>query len=91
MELSKFFGFFLLVIVSADIASAWDQDDLDIFDLVEEINENFYTVLDVQQVIEYFHWNGKCFHFSIGFFHCLFAHAHINFTFLVECYIRGNP
>lgn len=55
MELLKFFGTFLLVIVSADIASAWDQDDLDIFDLVEEINSNFYTVLGVQQVIEYFY------------------------------------
>lgn len=51
MELRKFFGFLLLVIVSADVVSAWDQDDLDIFDLVEEINQNFYTVLDVQQVI----------------------------------------
>lgn len=69
MELSKFFGLFLLVIVSADIASAWDQDDLDIFDLVEEINENFYTVLDVQQVIKSFHWNGNCFHFLTRFFH----------------------
>lgn len=54
MELSKFFGFFLLLIVSADVVSSWDQDDLDIFDLVEEINENFYTVLKIQQVIEYF-------------------------------------
>lgn len=62
MELGKFFGFFLLVIVSADIVSAWDQDDLDIFDLVEEINENFYSVLKVQQVIEYFRF------FLNGFF-----------------------
>lgn len=65
MELTKFFGLFLLVIVSADIASAWDQDDLDIFDLVEEINDNFYTVLKVQQVIEYFRFSTGF--FSIGF------------------------
>lgn len=61
MELRKIFGFLLLVIVSADIVSAWDQDDLDIFDLVEEINENFYTILEVQQVIEYFQWERKVF------------------------------
>ena len=54
MELRNFYGFLLLLIVSVNIVSAWDQDDLDIFDLVEEINDNFYNVLKVQQVIEYF-------------------------------------
>lgn len=29
---------------------AWDQEQLEIFDLVEEINANFYTVLKVNQV-----------------------------------------
>lgn len=52
MTVPKLFGFLILVVISVDIASAWDQDELDIFDLVEEINENFYTVLKVQQVIE---------------------------------------
>lgn len=32
-------------------ANAWDQEQLEIFDLVEEINANFYTVLNVEQVI----------------------------------------
>lgn len=54
MKLRNFFGFLLLLIVSANKVSCWDQEDLDVFDLVEEINENFYTVLKVQQVIEYF-------------------------------------
>lgn len=31
-------------------ASAWDTDELEIFDLVEEINENFYHVMGIQQV-----------------------------------------
>lgn len=29
-------------------ARAWDSDELEIFDLVEEINENFYTLMGVQ-------------------------------------------
>lgn len=28
----------------------WDNDELEIFDLVEEINANFYDVLGVAQV-----------------------------------------
>ena len=28
----------------------WDQAELDLFDLVEEIGENFYDVLHVDQV-----------------------------------------
>lgn len=30
---------------------AWDQDDLEIFDLVEEVNENFYELLKLKQVM----------------------------------------
>lgn len=29
---------------------SWDHQELEIFDLVEEINENFYTVLGISQV-----------------------------------------
>lgn len=53
MNLPNLFGFLLLFGVSVGIVSAWDQEELEIFDLVEEINENFYTILKVQQVIEY--------------------------------------
>lgn len=31
----------------------WDHQELEIFDLVEEINENFYTVLGINQVCLY--------------------------------------
>lgn len=42
----------LLVIVGLSVnnVSAWDQDELEIFDLVEEINQNFYSILKVEQV-----------------------------------------
>lgn len=36
---------------------AWDQDDLEIFDLVEEVNQNFYELLKIKQVIWF---NGDC-------------------------------
>lgn len=29
---------------------AWDDDDLEVFDVVEEVNQNFYDVLGVTQV-----------------------------------------
>lgn len=40
---------FTLLFVSCVVA--WDQDDLEIFDLVEEVNENFYEVLKIKQVM----------------------------------------
>lgn len=30
---------------------AWDNEELELFDLVEEVNANFYDVLGVEQVI----------------------------------------
>lgn len=30
---------------------AWDNDELEVFDVVEEVNQNFYDVLGVTQVI----------------------------------------
>lgn len=29
---------------------AWDNDELEVFDVVEEVNQNFYDVLGVTQV-----------------------------------------
>lgn len=31
-------------------SSAWDNDELEVFDVVEEVNQNFYDVLGVTQV-----------------------------------------
>lgn len=31
-------------------ARAWDDDDLEVFDVVEEVNQNFYELLGVTQV-----------------------------------------
>ena len=39
----------LLLTVSTKEASAFDQDELDIFDLVEEVNQNFYTYLELTE------------------------------------------
>ena len=41
----------LLVLVSIQGALCWDQDELDLFDLVEEVEENFYELLQVEQVL----------------------------------------
>lgn len=32
---------------------AWDNDELEVFDVVEEVNQNFYDVLGVTQVFLY--------------------------------------
>lgn len=41
----------LIVFLSMfSICCAWDQSELEIFDLVEEINQNFYDLLGVPQV-----------------------------------------
>lgn len=41
----------ILFYLTIHCASAWDTEELEIFDLVEEINLNFYNVLGIQQVI----------------------------------------
>lgn len=50
MKLIGLLGLLTIFALSVDNVSAWDQDELEIFDLVEEINQNFYTVLKVDQV-----------------------------------------
>lgn len=32
------------------VSLSWEQDELDLFDLVEEVGENFYEVLQVKEV-----------------------------------------
>ena len=41
------FSIFVILLVAK--AKAFDQDELDIFDLVEEVNQNFYEYLDLTQ------------------------------------------
>lgn len=57
MKSIRFLGLLALFVVSVDNVSAWDQEELEIFDLVEEINQNFYTVLKVEQVIDFISQN----------------------------------
>lgn len=41
-----FFIFFLFFVV----VRAWDSEELEIFDLVEEVNKNFYDFMGLTQV-----------------------------------------
>lgn len=42
-------AFLLISLASIKPAHAWDNDDLEIFDLVELVNQNFYTMLGISQ------------------------------------------
>ena len=44
----------LAIFVLINSTKAWDTEELEIFDLVEEIKENFYTILGVNQVSDQF-------------------------------------
>lgn len=50
MKLAGFLSLFIAITLIVDDVSAWDQIELEIFDLVEEINDNFYNILKVDQV-----------------------------------------
>lgn len=50
MKLAGFLSLFVAITLIVDDVSAWDQIELEIFDLVEEINDNFYNILKVDQV-----------------------------------------
>lgn len=45
----KFILIFVCVLLSYNV-DAWDNDELEIFDTVELINENFYKILAISQV-----------------------------------------
>jgi hypothetical protein len=40
------------ILCTPDPCRGWDQAELDLFDLVEEVGENFYNILHVEQVSE---------------------------------------
>lgn len=40
----------LILLAQPDKIFCWDNEDLEVFDLVEEINTNFYTLLGVNHV-----------------------------------------
>ena len=40
------------VFLSINSVICWDNEELELFDLVEEINENFYDVLGVAKVLD---------------------------------------
>jgi len=32
-----------------ELSTAWDNEDLEVFDVVEEVNQNFYELLGIEQ------------------------------------------
>lgn len=48
--------FLSALLCTADWCVCWDQAELDLFDLVEEVGENFYDVLHVEQVSVIINW-----------------------------------
>ena len=40
----------LVVVFTLNTAAAFDSEQLEVFDVVEEVKENFYTLLNVSQV-----------------------------------------
>lgn len=51
MSILKFF----LVLTLLTTVSAWDGDELEVFDAVEEVNQNFYNLLGIERVSVYLH------------------------------------
>ena len=43
--------FFCLFLFSVSPVNCWESFELDLFDLVEEVNQNFYEFFGVNQVI----------------------------------------
>lgn len=50
MKLALLFVVVYLACVDRRQVNAWGSDDFELFDLVEEINKNFYEVLNIKQV-----------------------------------------
>ena len=42
----------LLLVNAIRQCSCWDHEELDLFDLVEDIGQNFYEVLQVEEVLD---------------------------------------
>lgn len=42
---------FVLFIYCVNSAVAWDDADFEVFDVVEEVNQNFYELMGVPQVM----------------------------------------
>jgi DnaJ family protein C protein 1 len=47
---TSFLRFIVITVFALNSASAWNNDDLEIFDLVELINQNFYEIMGITAV-----------------------------------------
>lgn len=50
---------FLIFMLNLQHVKAWDNDDLEIFDLVEQIDQNFYTLMGINPVSDTVTWISK--------------------------------
>ncbi len=50
-----------LCIISLAYVNCWENYELDLFDLVEDVNENFYDFFNVKQVNEFEHFSFSMF------------------------------
>lgn len=41
---------YIVMVISCTMVHGWDTEELEIFDLVEEINKNFYEFMGISQV-----------------------------------------
>lgn len=48
---------FICLICHSSVASAWDQPELEMFDLIEEMNVNFYEFFNIPKVFVKFFMN----------------------------------
>lgn len=56
MAKMKLDGYLLILAIcflwtTVDARRGWSSKDIEIFDLVERVNQNFYTMLNVEEVI----------------------------------------
>jgi hypothetical protein len=61
MRLGNSFIFisFILLVCSLSVSHCWESFELDLFDLVEEVGQNFYEVFEISKVIIFFFFNLK--------------------------------
>lgn len=53
-----------IILISAKCILTWDSEQMEVFDLVEEVKQNFYELLNVSQVSWSKKMNSFFYHFS---------------------------
>lgn len=82
----------IFAILFVSPALCWDEDNLELYDLVEEINQNFYDVLGVTRVKNCWIFS-FCYGEIVGGVWCelLSARTHTYSALLMAYFILGDP